>query len=40
VFLGTLLANFITEFLFQRYFVFRGKIDNREQPPQAAPQDE
>jgi len=31
VFLVTLLVNFITEFLYQRYFVFRGKIDNREQ---------
>ena len=31
VFFGTLLVNFITEFLYQRCFVFRGKIDNREQ---------
>ncbi len=30
VFFGTLVVNFVTEFLFQRYFVFRGKIDNRE----------
>lgn len=31
VFLGTLLVNFVTEFLYQRYFVFRGKIDNRDE---------
>jgi len=29
VYFGTLLTNFITEFLFQRYYVFRGKLDNR-----------
>ncbi|HPE16279.1 MAG TPA: GtrA family protein [Oscillospiraceae bacterium] len=30
VFFATLLVNFITEFLYQRYYVFRGKIDSRE----------
>jgi putative flippase GtrA len=29
VFAATLLVNFVTEFLFQRYYVFRGKLDNR-----------
>lgn len=29
VFAVTLLVNFVTEFLFQRYYVFRGKMDNR-----------
>lgn len=29
VFAATLLANFVTEFLYQRYYVFRGKLDNR-----------
>ena len=29
VFAATLLLNFATEFLYQRYFVFRGKLDNR-----------
>jgi putative flippase GtrA len=38
VFLGTLVVNFVTEFLYQRYFVFRGKLDNREH--QAASQSE
>lgn len=36
VFFSTLLLNFVTEFLFQRYYVFRGKIDNRDK--QAAEQ--
>jgi putative flippase GtrA len=40
VFLVTLLINFITEFLYQRYYVFRGKIDNRETKPLSAAQDE
>jgi putative flippase GtrA len=40
VFFGTLLVNFVTEFLYQRYFVFRGKIDNRENKPVPAAQDE
>ncbi len=30
VFLSTLVVNFVTEFLYQRYVVFRGKLDNRE----------
>jgi putative flippase GtrA len=30
VFFSTLLVNFITEFLYQRFYVFRGEIDNRE----------
>lgn len=29
VFFSTLLINFLTEFLYQRYYVFRGKLDNR-----------
>lgn len=29
VFFATLGTNFISEYLYQRYFVFRGKIDNR-----------
>ena len=29
VYFCTLLANFITEFLYQRYYVFRGTIDNK-----------
>ena len=29
VYFATLLVNFITEFLYQRYYVFRGKVDNR-----------
>ena len=29
VFASTLLVNFVTEFLYQRYFVFKGEIDNR-----------
>lgn len=29
VFAATLLVNFITEFLYQRFYVFRGEIDNR-----------
>ena len=29
VFFATLLTNFATEFLYQRYYVFRGKLDNR-----------
>lgn len=29
VYFATLLINFVTEFLFQRYYVFRGKIDTR-----------
>lgn len=33
VFFSTLLINFITEFLYQRYYVFRGKLDNRAQKP-------
>lgn len=35
VFLGTLVVNFVTEFLYQRYFVFRGKLDNRQQSVKA-----
>jgi len=31
VFFSTLLINFITEFLFQRYYVFNGKMDNQPQ---------
>jgi Predicted membrane protein len=38
VYFATLVANFVTEFLFQRYYVFRGKLDNREK--QAAGQGE
>lgn len=30
VYFATLLVNFVTEFLFQRFYVFRGKIDTRE----------
>jgi putative flippase GtrA len=30
VYFSTLIINFITEFLYQRYYVFRGKTDNRE----------
>jgi putative flippase GtrA len=33
VFFSTLLINFATEFLYQRYYVFRGKMDNREERP-------
>jgi len=33
VYFATLLFNFATEFLFQRYYVFRGTIDNREKIP-------
>lgn len=29
VYFTTLIINFITEFLYQRYYVFRGKVDNR-----------
>jgi putative flippase GtrA len=29
VYFSTLVINFVTEFLFQRYYVFRGKTDNR-----------
>ena len=29
VYFASLVVNFVTEFLFQRYFVFRGKLDNR-----------
>lgn len=29
VYFATLVINFVTEFLYQRYFVFRGKLDNR-----------
>ena len=36
VFAATLLVNFVTEFLFQRYYVFRGKLDNREKNETAA----
>jgi putative flippase GtrA len=38
VFAATLLVNFITEFLYQRYYVFRGKLDNRADR-EAAPND-
>ncbi len=31
VYFATLLLNFVTEFLYQRYYVFRGKIDDREE---------
>jgi putative flippase GtrA len=30
VYFATLIINFVTEFLYQRYYVFRGKLDNRE----------
>lgn len=30
VYFSTLLINFTTEFLYQRYYVFRGMVDNRE----------
>jgi len=30
VFFSTLLINFITEFLYQRYYVFKNQIDTRE----------
>ncbi len=29
VFVSTLLINFVTEYLYQRFYVFRGQIDNR-----------
>ena len=29
VFASTLLVNFVTEFLYQRCFVFKGEVDNR-----------
>jgi putative flippase GtrA len=29
IFFATLIINFVTEFLYQRYYVFRGEIDNR-----------
>ncbi len=29
VYFSTLLFNFVTEFLYQRFFVFRGKLDTR-----------
>ncbi len=29
VLFSTMFVNFVTEFLFQRYYVFRGKVDNR-----------
>ena len=32
VFFATLLINFITEFLYQRYYVFRRDLDNRADP--------
>jgi putative flippase GtrA len=38
VFFSTLLVNFVTEFLYQRYYVFRGKLDNR--PERSAGQSE
>jgi len=38
VFFGTLLVNFITEFLYQRYFVFRGSIDSRARKPKPGAQ--
>ena len=31
VFFSTLILNFLTEFLFQRYYVFRGNLDNRKE---------
>jgi Predicted membrane protein len=30
IFFSTLVLNFVTEFLYQRFYVFRGKVDNRE----------
>jgi putative flippase GtrA len=30
VYFSTLLVNFVTEFLYQRYYVFRGTIDSRD----------
>lgn len=29
IFFSTLILNFVTEFLFQRFYVFRGQTDNR-----------
>lgn len=31
VYFTTLAVNFVTEFLYQRYYVFRGNVDNREE---------
>ncbi len=31
VYFATLAVNFVTEFLYQRYYVFRGNVDNREE---------
>lgn len=33
VYFTTLMVNFVTEFLYQRYYVFRGKLDTREGGP-------
>jgi len=33
VFFSTLLINFVTEFLYQRYYVYRGQVDNRRPHP-------
>ena len=30
VYFGTLLVNFVTEYLYQRYYVFRNNIDDRD----------
>jgi len=32
VYFSTLAVNFVTEFLYQRFYVFRGKTDNRVKP--------
>jgi putative flippase GtrA len=32
VYFITLVINFITEFLYQRYYVFHGKVDTRKRP--------
>jgi putative flippase GtrA len=36
VYFSTLLINFITEFLYQRFYVFRGMVDNRSEQEAAA----
>ncbi len=38
VYFATLLTNFITEYLYQRYYVFRGQIDSRKKAQEDAPQ--
>ena len=36
VYFGTLLVNFVTEYLYQRFYVFRNNIDNRDAAPAAS----